>query len=154
MKHLVSAAFLMVALITPTFASGSSGAVCKPAQGTDASKVDYPIGFTGLGIKNTSSDYVLPIVCPINESLDPKYVLNTTVVWTAPNNNPSAQIVCALKGLSQSNGGVVQSQFGSLKGSGALRLPQSGITSMFVSLDCQLPPGGTLNTIWVNDIGT
>jgi hypothetical protein len=144
MKHLVSTAVVMAALVIPGFASSYSGAVCKPATATDVSKADYPIGFSGLGIKNNTSASTVAIVCPIVEN---SFTFSnvTRVTWTAT----TGQIVCALKRLS-SDGTVLQANFGSLQGSGALNISQSGMTGVLFSVDCQLPAGGTLNTIQVN----
>jgi hypothetical protein len=144
MKHLVSTAVVMTALVVPVFASSYSGAVCKPAAAADVSKADYPIGFSGLGIKNNTSTSTLAIVCPIVES-NLLTSNDTKVTWTAT----TGQMVCALKSLS-SNGTVLKANFGSLSGSGTLSISQSGMTGTLFSVDCQLPPGGTLNTIQVN----
>lgn len=156
-KCFASAGLMAIALLGSAFAGDEkaySGAICKAASATDAYKLDYSAGFSGLGVKNTSASTV-SIVCPVEvDSLtDTSGTGGIKVFWTA--SNQSHQIVCALKTLTP-DGSVIQAQFGSRIGTGPFVIPNVTQDDRYgpYSLDCQLPAGGLLNSIWINENGT
>jgi hypothetical protein len=153
---ITSAALLAAALLSPAFAADSkvySGAVCKPAvPNAQSGNVDYPLGPPNhYGIRNNNG-FTMPIICPIIQDS----VSNTSgtsrayVFWTA--SSPSDHLVCALKSLNF-DGSVREQQFVN-GGTGWMQFPNITTDDKFGSyvVDCQLPPHGVLNTIWIEEI--
>jgi hypothetical protein len=153
---ITSAALVAAFFLTPgCFAADSkvySGAICKPASpATYYPYVSYPLG-PHYGILNFNG-YTIAIVCPIIQDS----VANTSgtsagkVYWTAA--NPSDYIVCALKSLNF-DGSVRQQVFADRFGTGWMTLPNITTDDMFGAyvVDCQLPTGGMLNTIWIEEV--
>ncbi len=135
-----------------------SGAVCKAAPSatqTGTNNVDYPIGPT-YGIRNNNPYTTMPIICPIvQDAVSNSNGLSFVFVyWTAANNTD--HIVCGLKSLNMA-GTAERQAFGGLSGTGWIQnFPKPPITQdsppgSYV-LDCQLPPGGILNTIYYEEV--
>ena len=161
-KRFASAVFVAVALLSPAFAADEkaySGAVCKPAVATDAYKVDYPIGFTGIGIKNTNGDnQPIPIVCPIvTDSLtDTSGTGSVKVFWTANPLIPSATYCVRPEKFNPRRVRFPGTVWGHGPEPGLIRIPNITADDRFgpYSVDCQLPKGSVLNSIWINENGT
>jgi hypothetical protein len=130
-----------------------SGAICKPSLAAAYSaNVDYPLG-PQYGIRNLNG-YPMAIVCPIIQDSvsNTKGTSGVVVFWTAGANS-TQHIVCALKSLNF-DGTVRQQGFVDRGGTGSMTLPNITTDDKFGAyvVDCQLPPGGMLNTISIEEV--